>query len=237
MKSVSRRHQRFVALLLRRLERPAERLEAELANEPRAARGRRLARDQAARIAAAEGVARQLLGRGAVGLDQQRREILRLVLILEAVDEIFGRKLVGRRGLVAEQIANRVVVLAVRQPPQLRARRAVPVRRQPLPRDTSAPGSARSPESCVSLLDPGFQDASSSLPGLMRSPPACAMRLVGLFSSSEASGRSRSTSVTSDLPNASTRSGAASGSGKWRRVADATPSELWQERQAAFSST
>ena len=73
-------------------------------------------------IAAAEGVARQLLGGGAVRFDQQRRQALRLRLVPESVDEILGRKLAGRRGLVAQQVANRVVVLAVGQPPQVRSR-------------------------------------------------------------------------------------------------------------------
>ena len=78
------------------------------------------------RIAAAESVASQLLGRRAVGLDQQRRKALRLGLIAEAVDEIFGRELVRGPGLVAQQIANRVVVLAVRQPPQFGLRPRLP---------------------------------------------------------------------------------------------------------------
>ena len=77
------------------------------------------------RIAAAEGVARQLLGGGAVGLDQQRRKALRLGLIAESVDEILGWKLVGGRGLVAQQIAHGVVELAVRQPPQFGLRHAL----------------------------------------------------------------------------------------------------------------
>ena len=37
-------------------------------------------------------------------------------LVLDAVHEIFGRKLVGRIRLVTEQVADGVIVLAVRQP-------------------------------------------------------------------------------------------------------------------------
>src|SRR5262249_15444343 len=54
----------------------------------------------------------------AVSLDEKRREILRLVLVLEPVDEIFWRELVRGSALVAEQIADRVVVLAVSQSSQ-----------------------------------------------------------------------------------------------------------------------
>ena len=95
------------------------------------------------RIAAAEGVARQLLGGRAIGFDQQRRKVLRLRLIPEAVDEVLGRELVRGRGLVAQQIANRVVVLAVRQPPQVGLRRRLPGTRSSLPRDISAPAPVR----------------------------------------------------------------------------------------------
>src|SRR5690606_3222304 len=112
-------------------ERPAERFEAELAHEARAAGfGGLLAGQQPLRIAAAEGVSRQPLGGGAVGLDQQRRERLRLVLIAEAVDEIFRRKAVRRGGLVAEQVADCVVVLAMRQTPKLGGRNLAPVARR-----------------------------------------------------------------------------------------------------------
>ena len=52
--------------------------------------------------------------RGVVGLSQQRRNILRCNLILEAVNEIFLRKGIGGPSLVSEQIAHGVVVLAVR---------------------------------------------------------------------------------------------------------------------------
>ena len=71
-------------------------------------------------IASTEGVARQPLGGRAIGFDQQRRKTLGLGLVAKAVNKILGRKLVRRRGLVAQQIAHRVVVLAVCQAPQLR---------------------------------------------------------------------------------------------------------------------
>src|SRR5579859_1916592 len=63
------------------------------------------------------------------------------------------------------------------------------------------------------------------------------MRLVGFFRSRELSGLSRSIRITRDRPNASMRSARVSGSGNCRRVAEATPSVLWQLRQLAFSRT
>src|SRR3569833_1585917 len=61
--------------------------------------------------------------------------------------------------------------------------------------------------------------------------------MVGFLKSRESSGWSRSTNTTRELPKAAIFSGLASDSGKWRRVAEATPSALWQARQFAFSST
>src|SRR5262249_9843391 len=87
-------------------------------HEARAARRRRFAGNQSAPVAPLERVAPQPLRRRAVSLDEQRREILRLVLVLEPVDEIFWRELVRWSALVAEQIADRVVVLAVSQSSQ-----------------------------------------------------------------------------------------------------------------------
>jgi hypothetical protein len=95
-------HERFVSLLLLGFEWPAEGLQPELADELGAARRRRFAGDQATGVTAAEGIAGELFGCRAVGFQQQRREILGLVLILEAVHKVFGRELVSRRGLVAE---------------------------------------------------------------------------------------------------------------------------------------
>ncbi|MBM3794928.1 MAG: hypothetical protein FJW31_12860 [Acidobacteria bacterium] len=97
--------------------------------------------------------------------------------------------------------------------------------------------SSSTPDSLTSCATHCLMAASSALSFLMRSPPAWPRRLVGLVNSSDDSGLSRSTNTTSERPNASTRSGAAPGSGKWRRVGDATPSGLWHERQSAFSST
>jgi hypothetical protein len=80
-----------------------------------------LARDQMMRIAVSESILRQLLGSRAIGFFEQGRQILRIVLILEAADKVLGRKLVRGFGLVTQQVANGVVVLAVCQPPQNRS--------------------------------------------------------------------------------------------------------------------
>ena len=66
-------------------------------------------------IAAAEGIRRETLGRHAVSFDLNRRQGLRLVLVLEAVDEILGWKLIRRVGGILEQVADGVVVLLVGQ--------------------------------------------------------------------------------------------------------------------------
>jgi hypothetical protein len=86
----------------------------------RIARAGRLAWNQAVDVAGAEGVQRELLSRGAVRLREERRHALRTQLILEPVDEILGRKPIRRPAVIAEQIANGVVVLTVRQPAQER---------------------------------------------------------------------------------------------------------------------
>ena len=82
----------------------------------RIALGVGLAGDPAVAVSAAERVARQLLGGGAIGFGKQRGDALGIGLVLEAVDEIFGRKLVGGTGLVSQKIPYRVIVLTVRQP-------------------------------------------------------------------------------------------------------------------------
>src|SRR2546428_586495 len=69
----------------------------------------------------------------------------------------------------------------------------------------------------------------------MRTPPVWRSRFVGLLIRSDRVGSARSTSTASVTPNASTSSGLAVGSGKCRRVADATPSSLWQPRHWAAS--
>src|SRR5437763_8836171 len=69
----------------------------------------------------------------------------------------------------------------------------------------------------------------------MRTPPVCRSRLVGLLIRSDFAGSSRSTSTASVTPNASMSSGAAVASGKCSRVADATPSSVWQPRHCAAS--
>ena len=73
-------------------------------------------RSEAVRIAAVKRGAREPFRSAAVSLDQDRRKALALRLILEAVDEIFGRELIRLPALIAQKIPNSVVVLAVRQP-------------------------------------------------------------------------------------------------------------------------
>ena len=73
------------------------------------------------RIAISKSVRRQFPGSRTVCLFKQRRQVLGIVLILEAADKVLGRKLIRRFRLIAQQIAHRVVVLAVRQPPQNRS--------------------------------------------------------------------------------------------------------------------
>ena len=74
-----------------------------------------LAGDEAARIATEKRGAGGFLGRAVVRFGQQRRNALRVHLVGEAVNEIFAGKLIGGPGLIAQQIAQSVVVLAVRQ--------------------------------------------------------------------------------------------------------------------------
>ena len=74
------------------------------------------------RVAATKCGARQFFRRLAVRFGQQRTNILRLVLPFEAVDEIFGRELIGRIPFFAKQIVDGVIVLAVRQAAQNRSR-------------------------------------------------------------------------------------------------------------------
>ena len=84
-------------------------------------------------IARPERIQREFLGGGAVGLREQRRHALRAQLVLETVDKIFGRKTIRGAAVVAKQIANRVVVLAVRQPSEnLLGRRSGRAPREPI---------------------------------------------------------------------------------------------------------
>src|SRR5438445_6767535 len=69
----------------------------------------------------------------------------------------------------------------------------------------------------------------------MRTPPVCRSRFVGLLISRDRAGSVRSTSAASVIPNASISSGLAFGSGKCKRVADATPSSEWHPRHCAAS--
>src|SRR5262245_59708560 len=106
--------------MLADFQRASKSFQSEFTHEARAARRRWFAWNQSATVASLERVARQPLRRSAVSLDEQRREILRLVLVLESVDEIFGRELIRGSALVAEQIVDGVIVLAVSQPSQRR---------------------------------------------------------------------------------------------------------------------
>src|SRR5262249_24355006 len=116
-------HQCLVALLLPGIERPAERLEAEFANETGPTGDRWLAWNQAVRITTPEGGASQFLRGAAVYLHQERRKTLCLRLVAESIDEIFRSKLVSGRGLVAEQVADSVVELAMGKPSQVHLQR------------------------------------------------------------------------------------------------------------------
>ena len=166
--------ERFVPLLLARFQRPAEGFQSELAHETRAAGGRWLARDQPVRVAAAKRVARQSFGGRAVRFDQQRRKVLGLGLIPEAVDEILGRKLVRRARSGRPASRERCGCTGCASGAEGRSLRA------------GCPHSGilffailqcpvnSTPESCVNRWIHAFRIASSGLPGLIRSPPACA---------------------------------------------------------------
>src|SRR5262245_37481069 len=116
----------LIPLLFTRVEGAAEGLEAEFADETGPEGGRGLTGNQAARVHAAKGIARQFLGSGAIVFDEQRGKILSLGLVPETVDEILGWKLIRGACLVTEEIADRMVVLAVRQPPQIQPGSRVP---------------------------------------------------------------------------------------------------------------
>jgi hypothetical protein len=106
-------HEGFVAFLLFGVEGTAEGFQSELSDKAGAAGRRGFTGDETARIASTEGVAGEFFGGGAVGFDEERREVLGLGLITESVDEVFWRELIGRHGLISEEITNGVVVLAV----------------------------------------------------------------------------------------------------------------------------
>ena len=109
----------------------AERLEAELPDELVGARGvgRRLglAGDQSVLVAASKGRPGEPLGRLAVGFRLERRDPLPLQLVLEPVDEVLFREAAGGLGLIAEQVAHGVVVLAVRQATHGQRLQAAPI--------------------------------------------------------------------------------------------------------------
>ena len=103
----------FVALLLHGRERPPERLPSEFPHKLLPTFRRWLTGKQPMRIATAKGRSRQLLRGVAISLLEQRRKALPAGLVQESVDEVLRRKLHRRCCLVAQQIAHRVVVLAV----------------------------------------------------------------------------------------------------------------------------
>ena len=111
---------RFVSLLLGRFQRTAKRFQSKLADESGAAGSGRFARYQPAPVAAAKGVSRQPLGSRAIRFDQQRGKMLSLRLIAETVHKILRRELIRRRRLIAKQIANGMIVLAMRQAAETR---------------------------------------------------------------------------------------------------------------------
>ena len=55
----------------------------------------------------------------AIGVHEDGRDALRLVLAFETVDEIFRRKAVGGQGAIAEKVADGVVVLIVSEAAEL----------------------------------------------------------------------------------------------------------------------
>ena len=108
-----------------------ERLEAELPDELVDGHGigRRLglAGDQSVLVTASEGRPGESLGRLAVGFRLERRDPLRLLLVLEPVDEVLFREAAVGLDLIAEQVSHGVVVLAVRQPTHGQRLQAAPI--------------------------------------------------------------------------------------------------------------
>ncbi len=71
-------------------------------------------------VAVTESICGEVLSGATIGLFEQGREILRLVLILEPVDEVVRWKLAGGSRMIAEEIADGVVVLTVGEAAQHR---------------------------------------------------------------------------------------------------------------------
>src|SRR5688572_25215630 len=117
----------------RTAKRPASELLDELLSAAGIIRSGRLARNESAGIAPSKRVRGQPLSRAAVSFREDRRNGKSLILVLETVDKVFGREILGRLGRVPKQIANGVVVLAVRQAAERHARRfPIPHRFLPL---------------------------------------------------------------------------------------------------------
>ena len=108
-----------------------KRLETELPHELVCTRGvgRRLglAGNQSVLVTASKGGPGESLGRFAVGFRLERRDSLRLQLVLEPVDEVLFREAAGGLDLIAEQVAHGVVVLAVRQATHGQRLQAAPI--------------------------------------------------------------------------------------------------------------
>ncbi len=118
--------QSFVALQLSGFERSPEGLQTKASNKLGAACGGGLAGEQTARGAWAERIPGQTLGCRSIRLYKKRRQVLGLILVLEAVYEIFGGKLRGGSRAVSEQVTDGIVVLTMGQAPNGNVRDGTP---------------------------------------------------------------------------------------------------------------
>ena len=132
------------------------------------------------RIAAAKCRLRQALRRRAVAINLLRRKtFLPARLIAETVDEIFGWKLIRGVGLIAQQIAHRVVVLAVGQTPEFRVLRhfAATLVFQIFVFQCGCQFRAR--RASRQVIDPPGEQHFFRAAGPNPLPPVCGMRFVG----------------------------------------------------------
>jgi hypothetical protein len=72
------------------------------------------------RVAAGKRGASYAFGCSAVGFDQKRRETLPPGLVAESIHEIFWWELICGVRLITEKVADRVIVLSVRQASKIR---------------------------------------------------------------------------------------------------------------------
>ena len=166
-------------------------------------------------VSVPERITRYFFRRRAVGLSQNRRQVLRVILIFETVGEILRCEtdLPERSGRRRRSRTVLLYWLCVSR------RRTA----------TGAPTASAAWSSSVYFMafahSSGERDVevsesrpsgppSAGLPGLIRRPPVWRVRMVGFFRSNDSSGWSRSMNRTSDRPKASTRSGEASASGR-----------------------